>query len=248
MGRRPGFMVSLAILFCSSIVGSTAQSSSPPTSLPTTLASSSTGLIASSSTGSLASSSTGSLATSSTGSLTTSSAASLNSSQVNDDPFNFDSSCGNVEKDLIRKAFQDSLQMTRLATEGWDDFQKDPAFWELFGPKAVTFVDEIRSAYGNIVGHYFRFTAICDLKNATEQCQSKYMYGGIGEDLGATIEDYGATLWFCGQFFTFPTLDYQVQRGIDYSTFNYLYRFDLGYYHANQSRSSVTSQATRRGR
>jgi hypothetical protein len=57
----------------------------------------------------------------------------------------------------------------------------------------------------------WNLTVSYDLESQTDQYKDKYMYGGIGEDNVDDLQDkLLPNLVFCGEFFTFPTLDYRL--------------------------------------
>jgi hypothetical protein len=143
----------------------------------------------------------------------------------------FGENCKNAEKDLVKEAFADAVKMSELAPITESNYTGDPAFWELFGPNAQGNGSSIIGIFKHVKENDWHITASCDLSSETTECKDKYMYGGIGEITSGA--DSSPSLVFCGEFFTFPTLEFRLQMGLN-NPINWTARFDLGYYHENQ--------------
>lgn len=176
-----------------------------------------------------------------------SSVASLNPSvpvtpTVLHDVFQFSTSCDQTQRDLVTKAFNDAKQMSNLASQSWKNYYQDPAFWDLFGTRALTNQSSIQQNFDKIFGSAWNITAICDLYNSNPKCTDRYMYGGIGEDSSdAAQADFSATLIFCREFFSFPPLDARLQMGLNHQ-YDWTVRLNLGFYHENQGKLSSSGR------
>jgi hypothetical protein len=188
-------------------------------------------------------------ATSSTVSATASLASSQPSPQTPIDldgkgsSLHSDGTCALDYLDLIAKAFHDSIEMARVTVEdlktGHED---DPAFWDLFGPRAVGNLTSIRDAFSVAHESSWTITASCTFDESDPVCTDRFRYGGIGEgqasNQGVRREEahgLSATLIFCPKFFGFPSLDYRVKMGVNHRE-NPTARYDLGFFHDNQGR------------
>jgi hypothetical protein len=154
------------------------------------------------------------------------------------DPVTFDTSCDNAQRDLIKKAFQDAVQMASLAQAAATQTIADIAFWELFGPDAIRNYSSMPQVFGKVVQGPWAIAASCDFLNAQPQCTDRYMYGGIGE--GAQKSNFQAKLVFCHKFFNAATLNYRIARGIDHELWLST-RIDLGYFSQNQGTTLYSS-------
>ncbi|KAF1831929.1 hypothetical protein BDW02DRAFT_29250 [Decorospora gaudefroyi] len=228
-------------------VGSAAQTSSRSLSAPTDSADSSATPEAPSS--------NVSLSTSLPASAVASSPAASQTPVDSEDDQSFtwsDGSCSPEHQDLIVKAFRDANAMTRAAVEAETDHEHDPAFWELFGGRAVGDFTAIKSAFDQVLQGPWSITASCNFDGSVAECTDQRKYGGIGatEAAGQTRKrdekaSLSATLVFCQEFFRFPPLDHRVQMGINHPYYLEA-RYDLGYFHDNQGRRMRRMKTTPR--
>jgi hypothetical protein len=155
-----------------------------------------------------------------------------------DENFSFDESYDSDQQDMIKTAFKDAARMISLTQVDWSDFDESPPFMEMFGSQAIFNASAIGNTLKDMLSSVSRgawtIATPCDLKGEAEACKSKYMYGGISEDPTGNVQpDYSPRLVFCGEFFTFPPLDYRVQMGLNAPGI-WTSRFDLGFYHEYQ--------------
>ncbi|CAO2655425.1 Nn.00g104890.m01.CDS01 [Neocucurbitaria sp. VM-36] len=114
------------------------------------------------------------------------------------------------------------------------DMQNDPAFWELFGPKAVPNLLDVKQTFEDLVNRQDTISVSCNLDDTDPACTDWHRYGGVGQVVDQTDSTNSSpSLVFCREFFSFPPLDYRVNMGINHPT-NWTARFDLGFYHENQ--------------
>ncbi|KAH6857551.1 hypothetical protein B0T12DRAFT_139472 [Alternaria alternata] len=150
-----------------------------------------------------------------------------------------DDSCNPEHKDLIYQAFGDAMQMTKLTTQSTIDYIDDPAFWHIFGQRAVDNTTAIKNAFEQVNDGQWSISATCNFGNST-RCDGFAMYGGIAEEKGDAqrrsneTQLYSPHLVFCRDFFALPPLDHRVQMGINHPT-DFKARYTLGYFHDNQA-------------
>jgi hypothetical protein len=142
-----------------------------------------------------------------------------------------DDSCNPEHKDLIDRALGDAMQMTKVTTESPTDYIEDPAFWHIFGQRAVGNTTAIKNAFEQVNDGPWAISAPCD---------DLAMYGGIAEKKGDAqrrdeTQTYSPHLVFCRDFFALPSLDHRVQMGINHLTYLEA-RYTLGYFHDNQGK------------
>jgi hypothetical protein len=150
-----------------------------------------------------------------------------------------DDSCNPEHKDLIDRALGDAMQMTKVTTESPTDYIEDPAFWHIFGQRAVGNTTAIKNAFEQVNDGPWAISAICNFDNSAP-CDDLAMYGGIAEKKGDAqrrdeTQTYSPHLVFCRDFFALPSLDHRVQMGINHLTYLEA-RYTLGYFHDNQGK------------
>ncbi|KAF1847219.1 uncharacterized protein K460DRAFT_55538 [Cucurbitaria berberidis CBS 394.84] len=124
--------------------------------------------------------------------------------------------------------------MAKLAANAMTNHQDEPAFWELFGPRAVSNLTSIQNTFKASAEFTKKIITTCNLDDTHPTCTDRFNYGGIGA-LNSTAgkRDDNISLVFCREFFGFPPLDYKINMGIN-NPDDQTARFNLGYYHENQ--------------
>ncbi|RYN79512.1 hypothetical protein AA0117_g3493 [Alternaria alternata] len=149
---------------------------------------------------------------------------------------------------MISWAIDGAIQMAIETVKDMTDHEHDPAFWELYGPRAVQNLTSIRSAFEQVAHGPWTIEASCNIDDQDPACSDPFMYGGIGDMITEgqaakrdESQTFSAKLTFCQDFFTLPPLDHRIQLGVS-SDGPYLgTRYDLGYYHDNQGKSFTTT-------
>jgi hypothetical protein len=138
---------------------------------------------------------------------------------------------------------KDAAQMTLVTIQNTVDHEKDPAFWELFGPGAVGNITSIRGAFEQVLQTPFVIAARCNFDDTDAACSDPLMYGGIGGKIPSgqpakwdENQALQGQLTFCRDFFALPTLDHRVQLGINGHDVFLETPYNLGYYHDNQGK------------
>ena len=150
-----------------------------------------------------------------------------------------DDSCNPEHKDLIDRALRDAMQMTKVTTESPIDYIEDPAFWHIFGQRAVGNTTATKNAFEQVNDGPWSISAICNFDKSAP-CDDFAMYGGIAEKKGDAqrrdeTQTYSPHLVFCRDFFALPSLNHGIQMGINHPT-HLEARYTLGYFHDNQGR------------
>jgi hypothetical protein len=94
-----------------------------------------------------------------------------------------DDSCNPEHKDLIDRVLGDAMQMTKVIIESPIDYIEDPAFWHIFGQRAVGNTTAIKNAFEQVNDGPWAISAICNFDNSAP-CDDFAMYGGIAEKKG----------------------------------------------------------------
>ncbi|CAN9315272.1 unnamed protein product [Alternaria alternata] len=149
-----------------------------------------------------------------------------------------DDSCNPEHKDLIDRALGDAMQMTKVTTESPIDYIEDPAFWHIFGQRAVGNTTATKNAFEQVNDGPWSISAICNFDKSAP-CDDFAMYGGIAEKKGDAqrrdeTQTYSPHLVFCRDFFALPSLNHGIQMGINHPT-HLEARYTLGYFHDNQA-------------
>ena len=148
-----------------------------------------------------------------------------------------DDTCDPARKDSINQAIGGALALATIDDK--KHYRDDPTFWDLFGKNAIENVTIVMKAFTQVRDRRWNINASCNLNNTHPACTDPNMYGGICKILNEGAgDDSFLYLMFCEGFFALPPLDHRVQMGINH---NYALRprYDLGYFHSNQGRSSM---------
>jgi hypothetical protein len=119
----------------------------------------------------------------------------------------YDDSCGPEFKDMISWAIDGAIQMAIDTVKDTTDHEHDPAFWELYGPRAVENLTSIRSAFEQIAHGPWDIEASCNIDDTDPACGDPFMYGGTGDMIpeGQAVkrdesQTFSAKLTFCQDF------------------------------------------------
>jgi hypothetical protein len=87
----------------------------------------------------------------------------------------FDDTCSSDQRDVIRLAWMDAMNMTSLIAALPYYEQYDVSYHELFGPSDLNYSTIIPGVFSNMTAETWKIAASCDLYDSSPTCNDPYM-------------------------------------------------------------------------